>query len=180
VYVSGGRYEAWAAFLDRWGAGEPLDPATLPPLDPQHFAGDSWARLMDRISAALATRLQAWSDALSEAMAGVDDEFGVARALVHARWALPGIRALTRTPALPEAVRAQLDASVDGALRSMQEQLERGVERMRAAGRPRAQVEARLRTIRENPLTAAAAPARAADPWAADPAAAPRRRVIFD
>jgi hypothetical protein len=183
VYVQGGHYAAWAAFLDRWGAGESLDPATLPALEPADFAADSWQRLVDRVTEAISRRLSAWSDTLSRELGGSPDEFSAARVLNHARWSLVPIRALAGTPALPEDLRTRLVDLVDTQIRSTQRQLDESVERMRRSGVPRAALEARLRTVRDNPLTAVGDGANGhltGAAWAADPLATPRRRVIVD
>jgi hypothetical protein len=182
MYVQGGHYTAWAAFLDRWGTGEALDPATLPALEPADFHADSWDRLSGRIFDALVKRMKTWSDTLTREL-GTADEFAAARALNHARWSLVPIRALAGTPALPEEVRAKLTDMVDTQIRGGQRQLDESVERMRSSGAPRAAVEARLRTIRDNPLTAVTERSNGhvtGDAWAADPLATPRRRVIVD
>jgi len=182
MWLTGGAYQAWTGFLQRWSEGGTEDPASLPRLAPEDFAGDTWARLMDQITAALDRRLIAWSDTLSRELGGARDEFAAARALNHARWGLPPIRALTTAPGLPEEVRTRLLGLVDGQIRSVQEQIDDQVQGMRRRGVPAAAVEARLRTVRQNPLTAVLGESHATGGgWdAADPGAAPRRRVIFD
>jgi hypothetical protein len=181
MWLIGGHYEAWATFLERWGAGESLDPASLPPITTEDLAGDSWQRLVDRITAALSQRLRTWSDTLSREISGARDEFSAARALNHARWSLPPIRALAGAEALPAEFSTRLLALVDEQIRDSQRQLDEQTDRMRRSGLPHSAVEARLRTIRDNPLTALTAGAHVTDAgWAADPAARPRRRVIVD
>jgi hypothetical protein len=183
VYVQGGHYAAWAAFLDRWATGEALDPATLPALEPADFASDSWQRLVDRVTAAISRRLADWSHTLSRELSTAPDEFAAARALNHARWTLVPIRALAGALAMPEDLRTRLVDLVDTQIRSAQKALDDSVDRMRRAGVPRAALEARLRTIRDNPLMAVTERSNAhvtSDAWAGDPLAAPRRRVIVD
>jgi len=181
MWLTGGQYEAWASFLERWGAGEALDPASLPALSTEDLAGDSWQRLVERITAALSQRLRSWSETLSREISGAGDEFSAARALNHARWSLPPIRALAGAAALPAEVSTRLLALVDDQIRDSQRQLDEQTDRMRRAGLPYSAVEARLRTIRDNPLTVLAAGPHVTDAgWAADPAARPRRRVIVD
>ncbi|GAA4951732.1 hypothetical protein [Actinoplanes utahensis] len=183
MWVTGGAFQTWAGFLDRWAAGEAADPATLPALDPGHFAGDSWARLTQRITAALDRRLTTWSATLSRELSAARDEFTAAHALHQARRQLAPIRALAAAPALPEELRTRLPALIDSRIHSVQDQLEQHVDRMRRAGMPHRAVEARRRTIRDNPLTAALTSPPAPGPgagWAIDPAAAPRRRVTLD
>ncbi len=182
MHVRGGGYQAWADFLDRWAAGEPLDPATLPALASDDFTADSWQRLADRIVAAVAQRLTAWSEALSRELTAASDEFAAARALNHARWSLPPIRALAGAAALPAELREKFVDLVDTTIRSTQRQLDEQMDRARRSGAPREAVEARLRTIRENPLTAVTTGGHVTGAgWAAaDPAARPRRRVIVD
>lgn len=182
MYVEGGQYAAWAGFLDRWAAGEQLDPATLPALESADFRADSWDRLSGRIFDALTKRMKTWSETLTRELRS-GDEFVAARALNHARWSLVPIRALAGTPALPEEMRAKLTEMVDTQIRGGQRQLDESAERMRRSGAPRAAVEARLRTIRDNPLTVVTERATghlSAAAWATDPLATPRRRVITD
>ncbi|GIF05197.1 hypothetical protein [Actinoplanes siamensis] len=182
MWVTGGHYQAWADFLERWAAGERLDPAGLPRLVRDDFAADSWARLADRITGALDDRMVAWSRTLSRELTAAPDEFAAARALNHARWALPPIRELAGAPGLTDELRARLTGMVDDAIRSVQRQIDEQVWRMRSSGVPRELVEARLRTVRENPLTAVTrGPHVTGDGWAAaDPTATPKRRVILD
>lgn len=183
MYVTGGAFQIWATFLDSWADGGQPDVAALPAIDRHHFAGDGWARLTDRITGALDRRLTTWSGVLAREFSAARDEFAAARALHHARWELAPIRALAGAAALPEEVRGRLTELVETQIRSVQDQLERHVERMRRSGTPRAAVEARLRTIRDNPLTGVLTgppvPGPAAG-WAADPTVTPRRRVILD
>ena len=181
MYVQGGQYAAWAEFLDHWAAGQSLDPATLPALEPADFHPDGWERLSGRIFDALVQRMRTWSETLTREL-GTADEFGAARALNHARWSLVPIRALAGAQALPEEVRAKLTEMVDTQIRNGQRQLDESVERLRRTGAPRAAVEARLRTIRDNPLTAVTGQSAhlTGDAWAADPLATPRRRVLVD
>ena len=63
----GGPYHAWADFLERWSAGEPVDDTSLPALTPTDFPEDTWQRLGVRIREALQQRLQAWADGAPEA-----------------------------------------------------------------------------------------------------------------
>ncbi|GID31993.1 hypothetical protein [Paractinoplanes brasiliensis] len=180
MWISGGAYHAWSTFLDQWGGGAPIDPATLPPLAREDLAADTWARLMNQITAAMDRRLGAWSDTLARELGNARDEFAAARALDHARWGLPAIRALAAAPGLPEDVRGQLTGLVDNQIRSTQKQIDEAVQRMRRSGVPAAAVEARLRTVRDNPLTAVLGPNHATGGgWDTDPTVTPRRRVTF-
>jgi hypothetical protein len=185
VWANGGLYNDWVTFLDRWRAGEPVDPGGLPALAPEDFTGDSWERLVNHLTAALSQRLQSWADALTRALGASADEFVVARALTHARWGLQPIRALAGHPGLPADLTVRLLDAVDTQVRSAQRSLEDSVERMRRSGADRSAVEQRLRTVRDNALTGSGGPVAGgppvgADAWAADPSATPRRRVILD
>ncbi|MFI5889766.1 hypothetical protein ACIA5D_06555 [Actinoplanes sp. NPDC051513] len=179
MWITGGAYQAWSAFLQQWGEGGHADPAALPRLVPEDLAGDTWERLMNQLTAALDRRLSAWSETLSRELSNATDEFAAARALDHARWGLPPFRALAAAPGLPEQVRTRLTGLVDNQIRSTQDQIDQQIQRMRHNGVPSAAVEARLRTVRSNPLTAVLGPAHATGGgWDADPTAAPRRRVL--
>jgi len=174
----GGHYDIWAAFLERWAAGEDADASGLPPLAPEAFTGDTWERLVNRINQAISRRLQAWAAALGRAMGDARDEFGVARALTQARDGLRTIRGLAAHPHLPPDLTARLTDLVNSQIRASQEAIERSVETMRRAGADCGAVEARLRTIRDNSLLGAVSGPATSPAWAVDPSAPSRRRVI--
>lgn len=189
----GGPYETWVVFLRRWAAEEAVDPAALPALAEEHLPGDTWERLVRHLGDALDTRLRAWAERLTRALLAAADEFSAGRALAQARTGLQAVRAVAGHPRLPESTRTRLTELVDGQITDLQNQLERDLDRLAAQGADPRQVERRRRTLRDNPLTAlltepppahgTGAPAGAApvaDPWAGDPAARPRRRVVPD
>lgn len=186
MWGGGGTYQAWADFLQRWGAagaaggdggvgGGVGDGAGLPALVPTEFTGDSWERLTRRLTDAIDRRLRAWAESLTRGMAEARDEFGVGRALGNARLELRPIRALATHPALPRELSAGLVDLLDRQVRSVQRLLEEQVADARRRGADRRVVDARLRTIRDHDLTAAPA----GDGWAA-PATPTRRRVLLD
>jgi hypothetical protein len=184
LWGGGGLYERWAAYLDAWAAGQPVDPAGPPQLAADAFPGDTWQRLADRITEALSRRLRSWADALTRGVAEARDEFGVARALGHARWGLRTIRALAGHRGLPPDLRQRLLEVVDQQVRSAQQAIEDQIEAMRRGGADRTAVEARLRTVRLHTLTVVTGEEPADTPdaaraWTVDPAPA-RRRVILD
>ncbi|WP_422733406.1 hypothetical protein ACN26Y_21585 [Micromonospora sp. WMMD558] len=181
MVVKGSGYQEWATFLERWQAGQARDPSGLPTLAEHDYPADGWARLVRRITEALARRLQAWADGLLSAMDSARDEFEVARALTQARHGLASIRAVAGHPGLPERLSRQLRDAVDEEIRSAQQALEDGVEAARRAGVDDRLAQTRLRTFRDNPLTVADPPAPfRADGWATDPTRPARRRVIVD
>jgi hypothetical protein len=190
MWGGGGAYNAWVAFLDRWAAGELVDPAGLPALHDGLFSGDGMARVTNRLTDAVSDRMRLWADRLTRAIGDARDEFSIARALTQARDGLRAVRVLTCHPGLPADLSTGLIDLVDRQVRAMQTSLEEQVERLRQGGAPRHQVEARLRTMRDNALTAVLAePAGPPGPsatsvpppgWAADPAAQSRRRVIVN
>ncbi|MFY1635073.1 hypothetical protein ACN27F_17665 [Solwaraspora sp. WMMB335] len=194
MYGTGGHYRAWAEFLDRWGRAEPVDPGQLPQLTDTDFTGDSWERLVNRITGAISQRLESWAKALTRAMTQARDEFTVARCLAHARWELESVRALAGHSGLPDGLRERLVELVERQARSAQQSLEEQVDRLRRDGVDRRVVETRLRTLRDNPLTVRPAtpqpmppgrsrqqhqPAPAAEAaWSTDLSARPRRRIV--
>ncbi|MGH4020782.1 MAG: hypothetical protein ACRDT0_16465 [Pseudonocardiaceae bacterium] len=186
MWSGGGTYNGWATFLERWGAGEATDSTHLPPLEPADFTGDTWERLVLRLTDAISRRLRSWADALTRAMAESTDEFTVGRALSQARSGLRAVRDLAQHPGLPQDLRDRLVDLVDRQVDSAQQSLEEQVDRMRSNGVDAQLVEARRRTIRDNPLTAVAATQQATSPapttgdWFVDPAGTGRRRVILD
>lgn len=127
--------------------------------------------------------MELWTAAFARAAGAAADEFEFGRALQQSRTGLRAIRALATDPRLPDELRARLTGIVDGSVRGMQEQLEKQVERMRGAGDANRRAEARLRTLRANPLTAVIddtaveRAATAAPPAPADPFDTPRRRI---
>lgn len=179
--ASEGGYDAWAAYLDRWGEGEPADGTGLPPLVPEDFRGDTWARLANRFTGAIGRRLEGWQTALVRATdAAGSDEFAFGRALQQSRVGLHSIRALAGDERLPEELRTQLTGLVDGKLRDMQRQLEDSVQRQRDRGDSARFVEARLVTLRTNALTAVTTEAQRGIPAWTPPAedGVPRKRII--
>jgi hypothetical protein len=185
MWGHGGPYYVWVDFLRRWSAGERVDPTALPTVELQDLTEDAWERFTNQLSNAVGTRLATWSRVLTRALGDARDEFGVARALVDARAGVQPIRSMAAHPGLPSGLTKPLLDTVDGQIRTAQQSLEKQVESMRRSGVDRSFVEARLRTIRDNALTAAIAdvqPAtpRPADGWAVDPTATRRRRVIVD
>lgn len=205
MWGGGGAYDRWAAFLDEWSTGAPLDPSTLPALGADDLPGDAWARLSNRVTGAIDARLTGWATALNRAMGEARDEFEIGRALGQARTGLRSVRGLAGSGALPPELTGRLLSYVDDQIRAAQQSLEKAVDRMRVDGADPRAVERRLRAVRDNPLTAvlrepavspAASPAQpppqlhaapaaggaasAAPGWASDPMNPPRRRVIPD
>ncbi len=185
MWGGGGLYQTWASFLERWAAGERLDPSSLPALRVEDFTGDTWSRLADRLSDALSRRLVAWAATLTAGLGEARDEYGVARALANGRLGLAPIRALATHSGLPPDLAARLLGMVDSQVDSAQKSLEAEVDRMRR--RPevtRDAVEARLRTIRDNPLTLVSQKPPLAvagrDAWYVDPSSPSRRQVIVN
>ncbi|WP_194908295.1 hypothetical protein [Catenulispora rubra] len=179
-----GGYTEWAEYLTAWGdGGEPdgSDGSALGPLDPKDFASDTWRRITDRFTDALARRLEGWHKAFAKAAAhAVGDEFEYGRALQQGRDGLIPVLALAGDPRLPEELRTGLTTMVESKISDMQRQLERDIERQRDRGDSARMVETRLRTLRENPLTAVVTGVRAGvvDPRAIPAAGLPTKRVI--
>jgi hypothetical protein len=181
VWAGGGAYQQWADALERWQAGDQVDLAALPELSPEDLTSDGFERLANRLASALSLRLQAWADALTRALGHAGDEFAVARALAHARWGLRPIRALAAHNRLPAELATQLLSLVDTEVRSAQQALDDQVEALFRSGADRRAVEARRRTIRDNPISVVTAEDANTDQptsWPADPLSRPRRRII--
>ncbi|MGW3859355.1 hypothetical protein [Micromonospora arida] len=179
--VTGSGYQAWVTFLDRWRAGQANDASGLPLLAEDDYPVDSWARLIRRLGDALASRLQAWAEGLLRAMAEARDEFEVARALTQSRQGLAVIRAVAAHPGLPHQLSRHLLDAVDEEIRSAQQALMENIESARRAGVDDRIIQARTRTLRDNPIFVNASPApRRIDAWACDPSRPPRRQILID
>jgi len=181
MWGDGGAYGAWAGAMDRWAQGEPVDAFALPPLTRGQFDAGTWARLANRITTALSTRLIAWATATSRSIGQARGEFATAQALTQARAGLRAIRGVASSPLIPDDLRAQLVRLVDDQVRQAQEQLERQVQAAVRDGLDRRYAEQRLRTIRDNALTALLADSASlatVDEWRLDVTSPPRRRVI--
>ncbi|MFD9795205.1 hypothetical protein ACFWXK_30115 [Streptomyces sp. NPDC059070] len=190
MWGHGGTYQAWTDYLGRWARGESVAGLALPPLGRDDYHQDTWVRLTNQLTTALGRRLQDWADALVRALSAEADEFAAARALVQARSGLRAVRELAGHPSLTPELRTRLLQAVDGQVADLTRQLEGQLDRLARTGADPRWIEARRRTLRDNPLTGGAAPgagpkegapvAPAPDPWAYDPTAAPRRRIITD
>ena len=127
---TGGDYAAWAQYLAGWGDGGEPDGSALGPLDPAKFASDTWRRITDRFTDALARRLEGWHKAFARAAAhAAGDEFEYGRALQQGRDGLIPVLALAGDPRLPEELRDGLTSVVENKIADMQRQLERDIER---------------------------------------------------
>jgi hypothetical protein len=176
-----GGYAEWADYLAGWGDGGAPDGSALGPLDPKDFASDTWRRITDRFTDALSRRLGVWHKAFAKAAAhAAGDEFEYGRALQQGRDGLVPVLGLTGDPRLPEELRSGLTTLIENKIADMQQQLERDVDRLRDRGDSARVAEARLRTLRDNPLTAVVTGVRAGvvDPHAVPPAGLPTKRVI--
>lgn len=194
MWGDGGSYAAWTSYLERWGSRLQAIEEPLPALGQDYFDPDTWVRLEDHLIDAFNSRLRLWSTALTSALGEATDEFAVGRALVNARIGLLSVLGLADHPGLPGSLREQLRGLVERQIRFVQQSLEREVDRLSAEGWPRAQAEARRRTLRENPLTAvlsgggqpataarpAPFPTGATDPWAFDLTRPSRRHIALD
>ncbi|MGW5580233.1 hypothetical protein [Micromonospora chokoriensis] len=179
--VNGSGYQAWVTFLDQWRAGQANDASGLPLLAEDDYPADSWARLIRRLRGALASRLQAWAEGLLRAMAEARDEFEVARALTQSRQGLAVIRAVAAHPGLPHELSRHLVEAIDEEIRSAQQALMENIESARRAGVDDRIIQARLRTLRDNPISVIASPALLrVDAWACDPSRPSRRQILID
>jgi hypothetical protein len=182
LWADRGPYQAWADYLERWAAG--AGDLTAPPaLAPEDLPEDAWQRLLTRIDEAVSSRLQGWADALMAALSETPDEFSAGRALAQSRAGLRQVLLLLATPSLPADFRTRLADAVAKQVRRIQSDLEQELDRAAATGLDARWVEARRRTLRDNPLTAVltAEPAAAQPPgpaWSYDPAGGGRRRVV--
>ena len=195
MWGDGGAYAAWTSYLQRWQADLRTGDEPLPPLAREDFAPETWVRLTNHIIDAINARLRACTDALVADAASTRSEFAFGRALVGARTGLASILRLAGHPSLPDDLRTQLRGMTEQQISSLQKSLDDDAAGLEREGWTRATAEIRRRTIREAPLTAvltaaAAAPVTpqptgapadgAPDPWAFDPTARPRRRLVID
>jgi hypothetical protein len=183
MWLTGGTYQSWAEFLERWAKGDDTGFDRLPKVDPGELNAETLVRLADRLVTVMAARLQDWADRLTRAMAAESGEFGVARALTQARTGLRSVRRLAAHPGLPEDLRARLGEMVDRQIASSQDQLEADLTRMAAGGVSLRQIDARRRTVRENRLTAVLAEPAATGPEPArsnDSAGSAGRQIIIN
>lgn len=185
MWVRGGLYDEWAAFLERWAHGDDAGAERLPVLDPTLLRADTLERLVQRITDAISARLQDWADRLVADLAAAGDEFSQGRALAQARTGLRAIRLLAQHPSLPADLRSRLLEMVDRQVASFQQSLEEQTSRD-AGFSNRSQIEARRRALRQNPLTAVLqdsapeAAVRPQDDWFVDPTRRPTRRIVTD
>ncbi|WP_406347117.1 hypothetical protein [Streptomyces sp. NBC_00648] len=182
MWGHGGNYQTWTDHLTRWSRGERTDGRALPALARGDYHQDTWVRLTDQLTRALGTRMQGWADDLTRALNAEQDEFAAARALVQARSGLHAVRALAGHPSLTPELRTRLLKLVDGQIADLQRQLETQLDRLARTGADPRWIEGRRRTLRDNPLTGGAAPGatEGPQPWAYDPTATPRRRIVTD
>ncbi|MFG2616686.1 hypothetical protein ACGFXC_03620 [Streptomyces sp. NPDC048507] len=176
MWGHGGAYQTWTQFLRDWagnGAGATTEAAArLPALRPEDYPPHTWARFAEQLTTALDLRLRAWGRSLNAALAAARDEFDVGRALVQARTGLDAVRALAAHPGLPDALREQVSELVEKHVRTFRNQLEDQLDREARAGADPGVIEARRRTVRENPLTT---PGRGGDEPAGQPRSGRRR-----
>jgi hypothetical protein len=190
IWAGGGEYHSWAGFLESWArSGAAADPSRLPRLERERFPGDTWERLARRMAEALEERLQRWADGLTGAMTHAADEFSVGRALAQARSELAAIRDLAGHEGLDTGVREALSRAVDKQIGRLQKDMEQDLSRLRREGTiDERRYNARLRTLRDNPLTAviSAGPASGPGPaparraWDPGPGTVPGRRLFTD
>ncbi|MBZ3901913.1 MULTISPECIES: hypothetical protein [Streptomyces] len=150
----GSDYQIWARTLDRWADGDRTDPLHLPPLAADDLPADTWQRLLTRIASAVDRRLQSGLDVMVREVNDASDEFSVGRALTRGRDVLRSVRSVITHTSLPADFRRRMASLMDEHTRRLQEDLERGVQSLLADGADPHAVEARRRTLRDNPLTA--------------------------
>ncbi|WP_017583193.1 hypothetical protein [Nocardiopsis valliformis] len=203
MLVGDSDYGRWVGFLRAWERQEAgsHEADALPVLTQGSLPSTSWPLLVNHLVGAVSTRLGIWNAALTRAIAQANDPFSIGRALAQSRSGLHALRAVAGHPHLPGDLTRQLLEQVDAQVRSAQQQLEEQAARPVARGADTAQMQALLRAVRENPLTAvlAAAPSSggqdtrstaagsgteagrgASHPWKAIPPGPPRRRIITD
>ncbi|MFC8230554.1 hypothetical protein [Streptomyces sp. NPDC057287] len=150
----GGPYETWVGALRTWQRGEPVDLAALPALEREQFTADTWARLTRHILTAVDVRLKDWARRFQQAFDQAPDEFSAGRELTQAREGLRAIRALAGHAGLPPDIRTPVGELCDRHIRSVQEQLEHSLTVAARDGGDPDRLDQRLRTVRDNALTA--------------------------
>jgi hypothetical protein len=145
-------YAEWLPLLDKFREGDDsvLDALNGGTIEWTNVVAERWTR---QVAESMTTRLQALSNQLQK---GLDrargDYFAISNALLMARRALTPLRIFVSIPALPPDVRAYLESELHRWASETQKSLERHAEGVR-------QDQGRLlKTIRDNSLTAVAAP----------------------
>jgi hypothetical protein len=190
VWGDGGPYATWTTYVARWGADLRVGDEPLPTLASEDFAPETWVRLTNHILDAINARLRLCTTSLTNDMASARTELGVGQALIRVRTGLASVLRLAGSPSLPEDLRGQLRGMVEQQIVSLQHSLQQQADDMYRQGAPRAQVDARRRTIKDTPLTGVltsetavpqSAPTDVAPPvWAPDPGRCPQRRLFVD
>ncbi|HKG13375.1 MAG TPA: hypothetical protein VKB12_08545 [Pyrinomonadaceae bacterium] len=166
-------YASWLPLLDgfRDGDDSALELMRQGSLEWTSVVAERWTA---QVTSAVEARLQSVSKRLQLGLnRSGGDAHAVARTLLDARRALQPLREFASIPCMPEGVGEHLRRELERWARQTQETLEKGAKEIRFDnGRL-------LKVIRDNPLTAAAAPAPPSHEEGACEAARRPRRVIL-
>ena len=168
-------YADWVVLLDRFGSGED----EVVPIMQQgsiewtNVVAERWTQ---QVAWAFKTRIEALSQLLQIALQRVREPADVANAMILARRGLAPLQAFIRIEAIPEQVKDNLAAALNGWVTGTQENLELGAESLRHTDYGRL-----LKTFRDHPLGAGIFSAEAEVPTSSTPEANPpsHRRIIL-
>lgn len=148
-------YETWVRTLQAWtrDPSTPLD--QLPQLDDDTYTPETYARLFEYVTKALAAVTNRWSGGLQAAFAQAQDPHELARALQHLRPVLARRVQLARLSAHPPGIRKILEEDLTATVNRLQAEFEESVRKDAHGARlDRTIQEGLLRVVRENPFTA--------------------------
>lgn len=148
-------YETWVRTLQAWtrDPSTPLD--HLPQLHDDTYTPETYARLFEYITKAMAAVTDRWSEGLQAAFAQSRDPHDLARAIHHLRPVLARRVQLARLPAHPPGIRKILEEDLTATINRLQVEFEKSLQTDTDRARLDQPTRERLlRVARENPFTA--------------------------
>lgn len=148
-------YETWVRTLQAWTQDPSVPLDHLPQLEDDTYTPETYARLFEYVTTALAAVTQRWSEHLLSASARAKDPHDLARELHQLRPILARRVQLARLPAHPPGIRAILEEDLRSTVTRLQGELEQNVRNQSDRGRLDDGTRERLlRVVRENSFIA--------------------------